>query len=125
MNLLIVNGYDRLGWNKLAKHKIQPICEFYRDQLKKINPKRYPMIKLIKLLPEKQSLFETVIVSANDKLVELFLEKKISFLDIQRKLFKIIKKKEFLKLKKKSHKNHREISDLNKYVRLKITQNSI
>ena len=39
MNLLIVNGYDRLGWNRLAKHNIQPICEFYRDQLKKINPK--------------------------------------------------------------------------------------
>ena len=39
MNLLIVNGYDRLGWKRLAKHNIQPICEFYRDQLKKINPK--------------------------------------------------------------------------------------
>ena len=39
MNLLIVNGYDRIGWSKLAKYKIQPICEFYRDQLKKINPK--------------------------------------------------------------------------------------
>jgi len=83
------------------------------------------MINLIKLLPKKQSLFETVIVSANDKLVELFLEKKISFLDIQRKLFKIIKKKEFLEFKNKSPKNLRQISDLNKYVRLKISQNSI
>ena len=39
MNLLIVNGYDKKGWNKLAKYKLQPICEFYRDQLKLINPK--------------------------------------------------------------------------------------
>ena len=39
MNLLIVNGYDKKGWGKLAKHKLQPICEFYRDQLKLINPK--------------------------------------------------------------------------------------
>ncbi len=39
MNLLIVNGYDKKGWCKLAKYKIQPICEFYRDQLKKIDPK--------------------------------------------------------------------------------------
>tara|TARA_Y100000996_G_scaffold236642_1_gene185930 strand:- start:2971 stop:3753 length:783 start_codon:yes stop_codon:yes gene_type:complete len=39
MNLLIVNGYDKKGWAKLAKYKIQPICEFYRDQLKKINSK--------------------------------------------------------------------------------------
>ncbi len=93
--------------------------------LQKINSKRFPMIKLLKLLPPKQSLFETVIVSANDKLVELFLEKKISFIDIQKKLFKIIKKKEFFKYKNKSPKNLKEISDLNKYVRFKITQNSI
>ena len=39
MNLLIVNGYDKQGWSRLAKYKIQPICEFYRDQLKKINSK--------------------------------------------------------------------------------------
>ena len=40
MNLLIVNGYDKNGWAKLAKYKLQPICEFYRDQLKFINPKK-------------------------------------------------------------------------------------
>jgi len=53
MNLLIVNGYDKKGWSKLAKYKIQPICEFYRDQLKLINPKLktsfiYPSIDLKK-----------------------------------------------------------------------------
>ena len=118
-NTLFFNSSKKINSKKID------IASLNNLDLKKINPKRYPMIKLIKLLPEKQSLFETVIVSANDQLVELFLEKKISFLDIQRKLFKIIKKKEFLKLKKKSPKNLREISDLNKYVRLKITQNSI
>ena len=39
MNLLIVNGYDKNGWNKLARYGLQPICEFYRDQLKIINSK--------------------------------------------------------------------------------------
>jgi len=111
--------------SKKIKSKKIDIMSLNNLDLKKINPIRYPMINLIKLLPKKQSLFETVIVSANDKLVELFLKKKISFLDIQRKLFKIIKKKEFLKFKNKSPKNLREISDLNKYVRLKISQNSI
>ena len=52
MNLLIVNGYDRLGWKRLAKHNIQPICEFYRDQLKKINPK----IKSTFIYPSMRSL---------------------------------------------------------------------
>ena len=37
MNLLIVNGYDKNGWDKLARYGLQPICEFYRDQLKIIN----------------------------------------------------------------------------------------
>ena len=39
MNLLIVNGYDKNGWGKLARYGLQPICEFYRDQLKIINTK--------------------------------------------------------------------------------------
>ena len=33
MNLLIVNGYDKKGWNKLQKNGLQHICDFYRDQL--------------------------------------------------------------------------------------------
>jgi len=124
MKIPIFNTIFFNSTKKIKSKKID-IVSLNNLDLKKINPKRYPMINLIKLLPKKQSLFETVIVSANDKLVELFLEKKISFLDIQRKLFKIIKKKEFLEFKNKSPKNLRQISDLNKYVRLKISQNSI
>ena len=52
------------------------------------------------LLPNKNSLYETVIVSANDYLVKLFLNKKIKFIDIQKELFKIIKSNEFLKFKR-------------------------
>ena len=42
------------------------------------------MIKLLKLLTNNHSLYETIIVSANDTLVELFLDKKIKFIDIQK-----------------------------------------
>ena len=58
------------------------------------------MVKILKYLPKSSSLFETVIVSANDCLVELFLNKKIKFIDIQRELFKIINNIEFKKFKK-------------------------
>ena len=51
--------------------------------LSKLNSIRYPMIKLLKILPSKSSLFETVIVAANDTLVDLFLNKKINFINIQ------------------------------------------
>ena len=45
------------------------------------------MTKLLKFLSFKPSLFETVIVAANDTLVELFLNNKIRFIDIQKRLF--------------------------------------
>ena len=92
-------------------------------KFKKVNLKRYPMVKLFKYLPEKQSLFETIIVSANDILVELFLKKKIKFTDIQKKLFHIIKLKEFSKYKKISPKKAKDILELNNYVRLKVLKN--
>ena len=41
--------------------------------------KKIPTIKILDLLPTKNSLFETVLVSANDTLVNLFLEKRIKF----------------------------------------------
>ena len=93
--------------------------------LKKINPKRYPMIRLLNLLPSKHSLFETVVVSANDTLVQLFLDNKIKFTDIQKKLFNIVNKKQFLNYKNKSPKTIRDIVELNNYVRLKTLENSI
>ena len=92
---------------------------------KKVNLKRYPMIKLLDLLPTKQSLFETIIVSANDTLVELFLNNKIKFTDIQKKLFNIVNKKKFLKYKNKQPKKIKDIVELNNYVRLKTLENNI
>jgi len=93
--------------------------------LKNVDNKRYPMVKLLNFLPDKHSLFETVIVAVNDKLVELFLNNKIKFIDIQKKLFKIIKKKEFQKYKNILPKNINDITNLNDYVRLKIDKNNI
>ncbi len=89
-------------------------------KLEKVSSKRYPMIKIKKMLPNINSLYETVIVSANDTLVDLFLRKKIKFIDIQKYLFKIIKNKEFKKFKKKYPMNIEEILKLNDYVRLKL-----
>ena len=85
-----------------------------------VDIKRYPMIKLLKFLPAKSSLYETIIVSANDCLVELFLKEKIVFSNIQKELFKIIHLKEFISYKKKVPNNVEDILNLNKYVRLKL-----
>ena len=91
----------------------------------KVNFKKYPMIKLIKYLPENSSLYETVIVSANDTLVNLFLKKKIKYLNIQKELFKLILSKEFIKYKKIVPQNVHEIMKLNEYVRLKLIKKCV
>ena len=85
----------------------------------KVDIKKFPILKLIKSLPQKNSLFETIIVSTNDCLVENFLLKKIKFLDISKYLFIIVNDKEFQKYKLKKPTNIDEIKLLNKYVRLK------
>jgi len=80
------------------------------------------MINLLNLLSDKHTLYDTVIVAANDILVELFLKKKIKFTDINLKLFKFIKAKEFLKYKNIYPQKLNDILNLNKYVRLKVLE---
>jgi len=111
--------------NKKLKSKKIDIDTLNNLNFKKINTKRYPMIRLLNLLPSKHSLFETVVVSANDTLVQLFLDNKIKFTDIQKKLFNIINKKQFINYKNKSPKTISDIVELNNYVRLKTLENNI
>ena len=89
-------------------------------ELKKINIVKFPVIKIIKKMGEKDSLFETIIVSANDKLVKLFLNNKIKFTDISNILLKICALPEFNKFKLIEPKNIDEINNLVDYVSLKI-----
>jgi len=109
--------------NKNLKSKKIDIKILNNLNFNHINSKRFPMIKLLNYLPSNHSLFETVVVSANDILVELFLKKKINFNDIQKKLFTIIKSKEFLKYKKIYPIKVNDIIDVNNYVRFKIKKN--
>ena len=85
-----------------------------------ISLKQFPSLKLINLFNyKKNSLLETVLVSANDELVDLFLKNKINFLDISTKLILILNLKEFKKLRSKKPNNLAQIMHLNRYVRLK------
>ena len=118
-NTLFLNSDRKLKTNKVDLDILNNL------NLNNVNSKRFPMIKLLDFLPDNHSLYETVIVAANDKLVELFLNNKIKFTDIQKNLFKIIKKNEFQKFKKISPKNITDITNLNDYVRLKIAKNNI
>ncbi|MDC1163038.1 1-deoxy-D-xylulose-5-phosphate reductoisomerase [Candidatus Pelagibacter sp.] len=130
------------GLIKMLMHdtnmRIPIFNSFYRNYEKKISTKnvdfdilnnlnfsnvdliKFPVVNILKKMPNMDSLFETVLVSANDKLVDLFLNKKITFNQISTLLFKIIKMKEFSKFKRLKAKNIDEIIKLNDYVSLKI-----
>ena len=87
-----------------------------------VDQKKFPVIKVLKLLPSHNSLFETVIVSANDLLVELFLKKKIKFIQISQILLKIINMREFKKLKLYPPKKVSDIINLKQIVNSKINK---
>ena len=59
-----------------------------------VDKKKFPSAKIIDLIPTNNSLFETILVSVNDSLVNLFLK----ILDIK-KLLNIIRKKSSLNTK--------------------------
>ena len=91
----------------------------------KINLKKFPFVKIIKSLPEQNSLYETVLVSANDELVNQFLNKQINFTDIYLKMNNILKDRSFSKFKKKIPNKIEDILKLSNYVRSKIISKSI
>ena len=65
------------------------------------------------MLPNNTSLFETILVSINDKFVELFLSNKIKFTEISKKMNKMLNLYSVKKYKKIKPKNIEEIIGMN------------
>ena len=111
-----------LDTQKTLKTKTLDIKKLNNLNLNSVEYNRYPAVKLLHNLPKTSSLYETVLVSANDELVKLFLEGQIEFTDIFTQLSKI---NIFNKYKKIKPNNVNKIIKLNKYVRLKIASISV
>ena len=105
---------------KIIKSKKLNFSIINNLKFENVNIKKFPIIKILNMLPNKDSLFETIIVSANDNLVKMFLNNEIHFLDISKTLLRILKNKEFLRFKRIIPKNVDEITKLNDYVSIKI-----
>ena len=90
-----------------------------------VNLKKYPLVKILNFVPKNDTLFETLLVSVNDELVDLFLKNKISFDEISTKLKQIISHKDFLKYRQKKLNNLTQIEKLNEFVRLKTKSLSV
>ncbi len=84
-----------------------------------VNLKKFPSIGLLKNIKNQNTLYETVLISANDELVDLFIKNKIKYHDIHTNLKKILKMKIFSKLINQKPSHIKEILNLSKEVRLK------
>ena len=122
MKIPILNSLN-LNCHGLIKSKKLDLMVLNNLDFKNVNIKRFPIVNILNKVPNSSSLFETLIVSTNDELVELFLNKKIQFVDIYKKLSKLINLNEFQRYKKIKAKNFNSIIQLDKYVRLKIKSN--
>ncbi|MDA7923739.1 1-deoxy-D-xylulose-5-phosphate reductoisomerase, partial [Candidatus Pelagibacter sp.] len=111
--------------DKKLKSKNIDIEALNNLSLKKIDTIRFPVVKILNNLSKDDSLFETIIVTANDKLVKLFLNDKIKYTDISNTLLKICSIAEFNKFKSIKPKNIEEIYNLSDYVSLKIDTMSV
>ena len=89
---------------------------------KKVDTSKFPSIKIIKRLQNKESLLETIIVLANEELVNLFLLKKVNFTDIYKHLLKLINMKEIITLSQNKPGSIKSIISLNEIVRKRIYQ---
>jgi len=111
--------------DKKLKSKNIDIEALNNLSLKKIDNIRFPVVKILNNLSNEDSLFETIIVTANDKLVKRFLDNKIKFTDISNMLLKICDITEFKKFKSIKPRNIKEIHNLSDYVSLKIDTMSV
>ena len=129
------------GQIKILAHdtdmKIPIFNSIYQNVLKKIDTKkininllnnlklikadiiRYPSLRILKKINNINSLFETVLVSANDELVDLYIQNRIKFLEINKYLLKILKYEKYSNLIRTKPKKISDIVNLSEEVRLK------
>ena len=84
----------------------------------KPNIKKFPVIKLLNKVPNKQSYFETILISINDVLVDKYLRGDINYHSLNSNLIKLIKIPYFTRYYKIKPKN---VIDIKNMVKIVIT----
>ena len=113
--------FNSIYQNKLKKIYTKEININLLNNLKlnKVNSSKYPSIQILNKINNNNTLFETVLISANDELVDLYIKNKIKFLDINKNLTKILKYEKYSNLIRKKPKKISDIINLSEEVRLK------
>ena len=114
--------FNTINFNEslIIKTKGLNINKLNNLELKNVNYNIFPLVKILKNLSNHSSLYETVIITVNDFLVNQFLNKRIKYSQISKLLLKFIKNKEFIKYKKFKPKKIEDIIFVKNKVSLKI-----
>ena len=118
---------DSISFSNNNLKKFKPIdLKILNDlNFKKVDKNKFPLITILKNLPNQNSLFETILITVNDYFVNKFLKKEISYDNLIKLILKSLKLKEFTKFRKIKPKSINQIYDLRNYVHLKIKNLSI
>jgi 1-deoxy-D-xylulose-5-phosphate reductoisomerase len=121
MKIPISNSLNESQINFIKTDKLN-INKLNFLNFKQVDIERFPSISLIKKFNDNESLLETIIVLANDELVNLFLLKKIRFTDINLIIQKLINMSVFKSYIQKKPGNIKSLLALNALVRLRINK---
>ncbi len=113
-NTIFTDDTKKIYSNKLNLNKLNKL------DLKIAQVKIFQSIRVLRNLPKNISLYETVIVSANDLLVDLFLKRKIRYDEIIKILLKLINNRAFLKYKSVKPKKIEDIISVKNHVSYEI-----
>jgi 1-deoxy-D-xylulose-5-phosphate reductoisomerase len=113
-NTLYFNDKKKINSKPINLHKLNNL------NFKNVNIKKFPSVGLLKEIPDKDTLFDTILVVANDQFVSFFIKNEIKFTDITKKLKNFINRTEIKKYKNISPKNINDIIKLSNYIKLKI-----
>ena len=113
-NTLYFNNKKKINSKLINLYKLNNL------NFKNVNIKKFPSVDLLKEMPDKDTLFDTILVVANDQFVSFFIKKEIKFTDIAKKLKEFINRSEIKKYKNISPNNINDIINLSNYIKQKI-----
>ena len=90
-----------------------------------VNIKKLPAVKLIDKCIKAGNSGPTILNASNEVLVNLFLNKKITFLDIVKNINKVFNDKDFRKYARKKAKTLKELEIIDNWARLKTLAISV
>ena len=124
MKIPIYNSLYPLTKNQVKSKKLN-LSILNNLDLKKINYHKFPLLKLLNNLNEKDSLYETILVVINDFFVLKYLNNEIKYHEMIKLIYKYSNYNEFLKYRKILPKKVTDIYKLRDYVSLKLSTLSV